>query len=81
VLNGDDILGIPGAFLEAGAGSVLLSITQAQGQAARALTTHYHRRRAAGDSPLRAVRAAQVHMLETAIAPGAWTGFTLYGCQ
>ncbi|WP_170323295.1 CHAT domain-containing protein [Bradyrhizobium sp. STM 3809] len=80
-LNGDDILGIPAAFLESGASSVLLSVTQAQGQAAQALTAHYHRRRAAGDLPLRAARAAQLHMLSTAIAPGAWTGFTLYGCQ
>jgi len=80
-LNGDDILGIPAAFLESGAASVLLSITQAQGQAAQALTTHYHRRRAAGDSPLQATRAAQLHMLATTIAPGAWTGFTMYGCQ
>lgn len=81
VLNGDDILGIPGAFLEAGAASILLSITQAQAQAARALTTHYHRRRAVRDPPLQAVRAAQVHMLGTTIPPGAWTGFTLYGWQ
>ncbi len=80
-LNGDDILGLPGAFLESGAASVLLSITQAQGQAAQALTTHYHYRRAAGDSPLRAMRAAQAHMQTTTVAPGAWTGFTLYGCQ
>lgn len=77
-LDADEILGIPGAFMEAGARSVLVSISKAEGRAARALTTHYHSRRAAGDAPLQAMQRAQRHMLDGGQPPGAWAGFALY---
>lgn len=80
VLDADEILGIPAGFLESGANSVLVSISKAEGKAARALTTHYHRRRVAGDTPLHAFRSAQRHLLAQGIPPGTWLGFTLYGC-
>ena len=80
VLTADEILGIPGGFLEAGASAVLVSIPRAAGKAASALTAHYHRRRAAGDSPLYAFRAAQQKLLDDGVEPGTWVGFTLYGC-
>lgn len=80
VLDADEILGIPAGFLESGAKSVLVSISKAEGKAARALTTHYHGRRVAGDSPLHAFRGAQQHLLAQGVAPGTWLGFTLYGC-
>jgi CHAT domain-containing protein len=80
LLTADEILGIPAGFLEAGVKSVLVSITQAQGPAARALTTHYHRKRALGDPPLLAFQAAQKQMLESGTAPSMWIGFALYGC-
>jgi CHAT domain-containing protein len=78
VLNADEILGIPGAFLEAGAKSVLVSIPKAEGRAARKLVTHYHCRRVAGDPPLTAMRAAQEHMLASHVLPATWAGFALY---
>jgi CHAT domain-containing protein len=80
VLTADEILGIPGGFFESGAGAVLVSIPKAAGKAASALTTHYHRQRVAGDSPLYAFRAAQQKLLDDGVAPGTWVGFTLYGC-
>lgn len=80
VLDADEILGIPAGFLESGADSVLVSISKAEGKAARALTTHYHRRRVAGDSPLHALRSAQKHLLAQGVPAGTWLGFTLYGC-
>ncbi|UCD57689.1 MAG: CHAT domain-containing protein [Candidatus Hydrogenedentota bacterium] len=80
VLTADEILGIPAGFLESGASAVLVSIPKAEGQAARALTTHYHERRVAGDSPLCAFKSAQEHLLKQGVAAGAWVGFTLYGC-
>jgi CHAT domain-containing protein len=80
VLTADEILGIPGGFLEAGVKSVLVSIPQAEGRAARALTTHYHRGRAAGDAPLLALQAAQKQMLQSGVRPCLWVGFALYGC-
>jgi CHAT domain-containing protein len=79
-LSADEILGIPAGFLESGAVSVLVSIPKAEGRAARTLTTRYHERRAAGDSPLRALQSAQQHLLSEGVAPGTWVGFTLYGC-
>jgi CHAT domain-containing protein len=80
VLTSDEILGIPAGFLEAGLKSVLVSIPKAEGKAARALSTHYHRQRAEGVAPLRALQSAQRHMLDAGVAPGTWVGFTLYGC-
>lgn len=80
VLTADEILGIPAGFLEAGAKAVLVSIPKAEGHAARALTTHYHRRRAANDSPLPAFQAAQKQMLQSGVPAGTWVGFALYGC-
>ena len=78
VLNADEILGIPGAFLEAGEYRPREHL-KAEGKAARALTTHYHRRRVAGDTPLKAMRAAQMHMLSAGFSPATWAGFSLYG--
>ncbi len=78
-LTADEILGIPAGFLEAGVRAVLVSIPKAEGKTARALTTHYHRRRAADDPPLVAFQAAQKQMLASGAAPGAWVGFVLYG--
>jgi CHAT domain-containing protein len=80
VLEADEILGIPAGFLESGVETVLVSIPKAEGQAARALTTHYHKRRAAGDAPLCAFKAAQDQLLKAGLAPGTWIGFALYGC-
>ncbi|MEJ2284778.1 MAG: CHAT domain-containing protein [Desulfobacterales bacterium] len=80
LLTADEILGIPGGFLESGASAVLVSIPMAAGKAARVLTTHYHTRRVAGDSPLQAFRAAQEKLLNDGVDPGTWVGFTLYGC-
>ncbi len=82
VLSGDDILGLPGAFLEAGARSVLVSIPPARDDAALQFMTLYHEQRAAGKTPLFALRETQLTMLaEQAFAPALWIGFTVYGFQ
>jgi CHAT domain-containing protein len=78
VLTADEFLGIPAGFLEAGAKAVLVSIPQAEGQAAREMTTYYHCRRAASDPPLQAFRAAQKHMLASGKPASTWVGFALY---
>lgn len=77
-LNADEILGIPGAFLEAGAKSVLVSIPKASDAAARTFTTHYHRQRVAGAPPLIAMQAAQKQIFALGIPVSDWAGFTLY---
>jgi CHAT domain-containing protein len=81
-LSGDDILGLPGALLEAGVRSVLVSIPPAREDASQRFMTLYHERRAEGVSPLLACQAVQKEMLKDgAFPPYLWVGFTVYGCQ
>lgn len=81
-LTGDDIVGLPGALLEAGARSVLVSIPPARDDAAMQFMTIYHDHRAAGSLPLEAAQATQLEMLSNSLyPPELWVGFTVYGCQ
>ena len=82
VLSGDDILGLPGALLESGVRSVLVSIPPAREDASRRFMTLYHESRAEGTSPLFAFQKAQETILnECVYAPFLWIGFTVYGYQ
>jgi CHAT domain-containing protein len=82
LLSGDDILGLPGAFLEAGARSVLVSIPYARDDAALQFMTIYHENREEGKTPLIALQETQKTMLSDAhYPPYLWIGFTIYGCQ
>ena len=82
LLSSDEILSIPGGFLESKASSVLVSIPMGESKTARDLTSHYHEKRMAGESPLFAYRSAQLHMLnQDGVKPALWVGFTLYGCR
>ncbi len=81
-LTGDDVLGLPGGLLEAGAGAVLISIPQANDTATRAFMTRYHQARTTGSSPLHAFRSAQLAMLnDTSLPPFFWIGFVSYACR
>ena len=81
-LSGDDMIGLPGAFLEAGAQSVLVSITKARDDATLELMTLYHEQRVDGVPPLFALQTTQKRMINSLrYPPHLWIGFTLYGCQ
>jgi CHAT domain-containing protein len=81
-LSGDDILGLPGAFLESGIRSVLVSIPRARDDATLQFMTIYHENRAEGKSPLFALQETQKAMLSSPVYPPyLWIGFTVYGCQ
>lgn len=81
-LSGDDILGLPGAFLEAGVSSVLVSIPPAEDRAAYRFMTLYHQNRLKGKTPLIALQETQKTMLsDLQYEPYTWTGFVVYGCQ
>ncbi len=81
-LVADDILGLPGAFLEAGARSVLVSIPKVPDEAATEFFIRYHEARATGATPLRAYRDAQFDSLANSKRrPAEWVGITLYGCR
>jgi CHAT domain-containing protein len=81
-LSGDDALGLPASFLEAGARFLLASIPPVREKAARRFTVAWHRHRRAGLSPLQAYRAVQLDLF--AAQPNivyAWAGITAYGCR
>ncbi len=79
VLMGDDALGLPAAFLEAGASSALVSIPQAQDGVTKAFVEVYHVLRRSGCTPIAALHGAQKTMLQLEITPALWIGFTVYG--
>jgi CHAT domain-containing protein len=81
-LSGDDILGLPGSFMEAGARSVLVSIPMADDRATCRFMTIYHQNRLNGKTPLTSLQETQKTMLSTSeYEPFTWIGFTIYGCQ
>jgi CHAT domain-containing protein/tetratricopeptide (TPR) repeat protein len=81
-LSGDDVVGIPGAFLEAGARSLLASIPPAADQATVELMVRYHQQRAEGTPPMLALQRTARAMLAAGEYPLAlWGGFTVFGCQ
>jgi CHAT domain-containing protein len=81
-LVADDVLGMPGALLEAGAHSIVLAIPRIGDRVAREFTVRYHRERLSRASPLMAFRATQTALLtEGRFQPGEWAGFVLYGCR
>lgn len=80
VSAGDELLGLAGAFVEAGAAHLLVSLTPVRDGAARALMQLYHAARAAGRTSAAALREAQVTMLEEGIfEPAEWGGFAVFG--
>jgi CHAT domain-containing protein len=75
---GDDLVGLPASLLEAGAASVLTSITPTPPPASAALFTGYHRRRIGGMLPLEAFAMTQREMLAAGTEPlPGWIGFSL----
>jgi CHAT domain-containing protein len=81
-LTGDDIVGLPGALLEAGARSVLVSIPPAREDATLEFMTIYHENRVNGMTPMLALRETQSSMLANPLyPPHLWGGFTVYGCR
>jgi CHAT domain-containing protein len=68
-LLGDDILGVPGAFLEAGIKSMLVSIPPADDYAVYEFMNIYHKNRSQGKTPLGALQETQKSMLHSSIYP------------
>ena len=81
-LTGDDVLGLPGALLEAGARAVVVSIPKADDRATRAFMTRYHALRASGQSPLRAHRKTQLALSkDKSLPPHTWVGIVCYSAR
>jgi hypothetical protein len=78
-LLGDDVLGLPASFLEAGASAVLVSTTATGISASRAFFHYYHQERVRGTGALAAYHTAQRIMLSDGKYPlRDWIGLTLY---
>ena len=76
---GDDVLGLPASLLEAGAGTVLVSTTDAGAPSSQAFFNAYHALRLAGVDTLYAYAGAQRALLsEGRHKLQHWIGFTLY---
>ncbi|MFO1534635.1 MAG: CHAT domain-containing protein [Thermoplasmatota archaeon] len=79
-LHGDDVVGLPGAFLEAGGSAVVVSIPAADDEMARRMMVLYHGNRIEGQEPARALAAAQRTLLrEEPELAYTVLGFTAYG--
>ena len=78
-LLGDDIVGLPASLLEAGAGTVLVSTTEAGSHASQSFFNAYHARRLKGLDTLDAYAGAQRALLsEGRHKLREWIGFALY---
>jgi CHAT domain-containing protein len=81
-LFGDDILGLPGAFLEAEVSLVSVSISRANNLVTYLFMTLYHQNRLKEKTPLATLQETQIAMLsKQEYKPFAWIGFTVYGFQ
>jgi CHAT domain-containing protein len=79
VLGGDQIVGLSTAFLYAGAETIVASLWQVGDEATFELMTDFHRRLRAGVGRSRALREAQVAMINEGKTPFQWACFEVIG--
>jgi len=79
-LVGDELLGLVGAFIEAGTKSVLVSIPPTPDVPTLEFMKCYHDHRSQGTAPLAALQRTQRTMLTEGIfEPCQWAGFSVFG--
>ena len=81
-VRGEGIIGLPHAFMEAGARAVIVSLWKVRDQAAAAFMIDFYRELHAGRSPadaMRAVRQARLRAGGDAAHPSEWAAFILIG--
>jgi CHAT domain-containing protein len=79
VLLGDEVIGLPRAFLGAGAASVVVSLWLVQDESTETLMTHWYRQLRERMGRAAALRAAQQALRETYPHPYYWAPFVLIG--
>jgi CHAT domain-containing protein len=81
VSAGDDLVGLPRAFLYAGASSVIATLWSIDDEASAALMESFYRRLKQGDPPAHALREAQLAIRQDPRwqAPFYWAAFKLTG--
>lgn len=76
-IYGDEVLGIPGALMEAGVQTILFSVMPVGDQAARAFMSFYYENRLNKMQPLKAFQQAQISIYKKYPLKD-WQGFVLY---
>lgn len=79
VLPGDEVIGLPRAFLGAGAASVVVSLWLVQDETTVTLMTEWYRQLRAGRGRAAALKAAQQTLRERYPHPYYWAPFVLMG--
>ena len=79
VLLGDEVIGLPRAFLGAGAASVIVSLWLVQDESTVTLMTHWYRQLRERMGRAAALRAAQQVLRQTYPHPYYWAPFVLIG--
>jgi CHAT domain-containing protein len=79
VLPGDEVVGLSGAFLSAGAARVLASLWTVQDEAAAGFMQEFYGRLRATGQPARSLRETQRALLHSHPHPYFWAAFTLQG--
>jgi CHAT domain-containing protein len=79
VLQGDEVIGLPRAFLGAGAAAVVVSLWLVQDETTGTLMIHWYRQLRAGTGRAAALRAAQQALREQYPHPYYWAPFVLIG--
>jgi tetratricopeptide (TPR) repeat protein len=82
-LTGDDALGLVASFLEAGARSLLVSVTPVEDEAGYEFAVRWHRHRRGGATPLHAHQRTQQELLALWGPDDVWrwAGMTAYACR
>lgn len=78
-LAGEGILGLPWAFLHAGASSVVASLWEVEDEATIELMTGFHQNLARGANPATALSQAKREQIAAGIEPRHWAPFVLLG--
>lgn len=78
-LDGEGILGLPWAFLHAGASTVVTSLWQVADEHTAELMSSFHRHLSAGEGPATALRQAKLERLDVGAEPSAWAPFIVVG--
>lgn len=76
--DGDELVGLPRAFLAAGAGGIVVNLWQVDDESARRLMTRFHERLRT-ETPAAALRSAQLQVMSDHPHPYHWAPAVMYG--
>jgi CHAT domain-containing protein len=79
VAPGDELIGLVRGFLSAGAPTLLLSLWTVDDETTPELMVSFYKRLLAGEAPARALRAAQLQLMEKQPHPFFWAPFMIAG--